>query len=130
MMERQPRHYRDRRRKHAIGRFYDPKWDAEAKEFKRHNPYCLGCRAAFNERLPTTVVDHIEPHRGDRTKFADPLNRQPSCEWHHNAIKPMLERQYEQGEIGLAALRLDSVEAIALSRSRRRSTIGADGWAI
>lgn len=126
----QPRYYRDRRRSHAVGRFYDAQWRAEAEAFKRHHPYCLGCFAAFGERVPTTTVDHIEPHRGDRSKFADPGNRQPTCDWHHNAIKPILERRAEAGEIDVTALRLDSEIAIALSKSKRRASVGTDGWVI
>jgi 5-methylcytosine-specific restriction protein A len=126
MIEHQPRRYRDKRR-HAVGRFYDAAWAASAREFKRQHPFCLGC-AAVGQRMPTTIVDHIVPHRGDRAKFNDPNNRQPACEWHHNAIKPILEGQYERGEVGIPALNLNSPEAVSLTKSKRRTAIGADGW--
>jgi 5-methylcytosine-specific restriction protein A len=37
-----------------------------------------------NVYTPATVVDHIKPHKGNRTLFWDPKNHQPMCEHHHN----------------------------------------------
>lgn len=126
-LEYQPRKYRDKRRASAAQRGYDSRWSAEAVAYKRQHPWCLGC-AATGLRVATVVVDHIDPHRGDRAKFIDPNNRQPACDWHHRAIKPMLEARFEASEIGIEALRLDSPEAIALTKAKRREPIGADGW--
>jgi len=126
-LEKQPRRYRDKRRSSAASRGYDQRWSAEAAEFKRTHPWCLGC-AAIGIRTKTDVVDHIEPHRGNRAKFLDPNNRQPACNWHHNAIKPILEADWERGTIQVRALRLDSPEAIRLTKAKRRPNIGADGW--
>ena len=44
-------------------------------------------------------------------------------------VKQKLELRYLAGAINADALRLDSAEAIALTR-RERTTIGADGWPI
>jgi len=38
------------------------------------------------------VVDHIEPHKGDPTKFFDRLNLQTLCVLHHNSSKQREER--------------------------------------
>lgn len=115
----------DRDRGSARKRGYDARWDADAAAFKRAHPWCIGC-AAIGVRTATAVADHIVPHRGDRTKFQGA--KQPACAWHHNAIKPTLEARYEAGEITEAALRLDSPEAIALTKAKRKVPIGADGW--
>lgn len=115
----------ERDRGSASDRGYDRRWARAAAEFKRRYPWCLGC-AAIGVRTLTDVADHIIPHRGDRSKFDGPV--QPACAWHHNAIKPILEARYERGEITAAALRLDSPEAQAMTRAKRRQPIGLDGW--
>ena len=103
------------RRGSARERGYDALWDKESRAFRRANPYCLGC-AAVGLLEATTVTDHTVPHRQERRLLRDPKNRQPSCDWHHNVVKPILERRYEAGELLPEDLRLDSAEAIALTR--------------
>lgn len=46
-------------------------------------PFCRDC-AKEGRRTPATRVDHVEPHRGDWSKFADRKNLQSLCERHHN----------------------------------------------
>ena len=41
---------------------------------------------------PATVVDHIEPHRGDQVLFWDTANWQPLCKVHHDSDKQMWEK--------------------------------------
>jgi 5-methylcytosine-specific restriction protein A len=81
-------------------------------------------------RRQATVVDHVVPHRGSQRLFWDPRNWQPSCDWHHNSIKPELERQFEKGLIKAHDLRLDSLPAAQLSRERHKPAVGVDGFAI
>lgn len=90
-------------RPNARARGYTTAWDKASATFKQRNPYCLGC-LALGKQTRTDVVDHVEPHRGDQTKFWDTLRWQPTCAWHHNSIKPMLERMYGEGAIKLADL--------------------------
>lgn len=53
-------------------------------------PFCREC-AEKGRRTRATVVDHIEPHRGDWAKFIDPANHQSLCDRCHNR-KTALER--------------------------------------
>lgn len=99
----------------ARERGYSAQWDRVAKVEKALHPLCLGC-LAIGLTTPTAVIDHIEPHKGDLEKFWNPANRQPACSWHHDVVKQILEQRFQRGEIGLDALRLDSPQAVALSR--------------
>ncbi len=47
----------------------------------------------IDNRINSTVVDHIKPHRGDKKLFWDRGNWQPLCEHHHN-VKTMTEDRY------------------------------------
>ncbi len=117
------------RRPSARARGYTAVWDHAAKAYRVEHPLCLGCEA-IGLIEPATVVDHVDPHRGDQGKFWDRANWQPSCDWHHSAIKPVLERMRDDGIIGIAGLKLDSPEAKALSRRfyRHTASVGRDGW--
>lgn len=46
-------------------------------------PFCREC-ARRGVRTWATVVDHVEPHRGDWTKFIDRGNLQSLCKHHHD----------------------------------------------
>ena len=39
-----------------------------------------------------TVVDHVEPHRGDLTLFWDERNWQALCQVHHDSTKQRMEK--------------------------------------
>lgn len=60
-------------------------------------PFCREC-AALGLRVRATVVDHVTPHRGDWTLFADKANLQSLCERHHNrkTAMEMAERKQKQ----------------------------------
>lgn len=76
------------------------------------------------------MVDHVVPHNGDQVLFWAEENWQPACSWHHNSIKPVLEREWRAGKLSDMGLRLDSPMAVRLTRQRHRPAIGADGFAI
>ena len=46
-------------------------------------PFCREC-ARRGVRIRATVVDHVEPHRGNWAKFVDSQNHQSLCETCHN----------------------------------------------
>ena len=118
------------RRANSTQRGYDSRWSAAAARWREYNPCCCGC-LAIGVRREATVVDHVVPHAGDQVLFWDAAsNWQSACEWHHNSIKPMLERQWRAGKIPASALRLDSKQAVALTRARHRPAVGVDGLAI
>ena len=120
----------DRGRQSARSRGYDARWDKACATFKARHPLCRGC-LALGRQVATDVVDHVEPHKGDQSKFWNTALWQSACRWHHDVIKPRLERLYEQGEATLADLWLDSAMAVALAKKHpAKQTIGADGWPV
>lgn len=121
----------ERERGSSRSRGYSAKWDKAARAYRKANPLCLGCQAV-GRLEPATVVDHIEPHKGDATRFWDVANWQPACSWHHSNVKQQLERLFEIGAINRADLKLDSRKARELTRRtpRQSASIGADGWQI
>lgn len=121
---------RDRNRGSARQRGYTAQWDKASLAYRRANPLCIGCQALGLLKL-ATVVDHIEPHKGNQALMWDASNWQPCCAWHHNAVKAQLETLYAAGRIDAAALRLDSQQAVNIARKTCRvSVIGDDGWPI
>jgi hypothetical protein len=78
----------------------------------------------------TECIDHIIPHKGDKLLFWNKNNWQPSCNWHHNSIKPELERRWFDKLIPAAELVLSSPTAVQVSRERYKPTIGVDGWPV
>lgn len=68
----------------ARQRGYDTAWEKARKGYLQHHPLCVHCLA---EGIVTaaTVVDHIDPHRGDMVKFWDSTNNwQALCATHHS----------------------------------------------
>lgn len=47
-------------------------------------PFCRAC-AHRGVRTRATVVDHVQPHRGDWGLFIDPANHQSLCKHCHDA---------------------------------------------
>lgn len=76
----------DRRRPTARQRGYDATWEKDRAAFLKANPSCVHCGA------PSTIVDHIKPHRGDRRLFLAPSNRQALCTTCHSSTKQREER--------------------------------------
>lgn len=73
-------------------RGYGYKWQKAREQFLREHPLCVRCTA---DGLVTaaTVVDHIEPHRGDQSLFWRRSNWQPLCATHHSRDKQREENQ-------------------------------------
>lgn len=74
----------------AHDRGYTHAWQKARKQFLAHNPLCVFCAARGDVTL-ATVVDHIEPHRGDKELFWDRKNWQPLCKWDHDSTKQKME---------------------------------------
>ena len=77
----------DRGRLTSRERGYDRSWDVARRVFLDRHPACAFCGN------PANVVDHIIPHRGDKTLFWDHANWQPLCGPCHNGTKQRQERQ-------------------------------------
>jgi 5-methylcytosine-specific restriction enzyme A len=84
---------RDRKARHdanrptARQRGYDGTWDRERTVYLAANPNCRRCSD------PANVVDHIQPHKGNRTLFWNRSNWQPLCTPCHSRTKQAAERR-------------------------------------
>lgn len=74
----------DQRRGSAASRGYDARWRKARARYLRQHPLCRTCESE-GRLTAATVVDHIEPHRGDMEVFWKQSNWQPLCAPHHNA---------------------------------------------
>lgn len=83
--ERKARH--DRKRPNSSARGYDSRWERERARFLEEFPRCRRCGA------PAAEVDHITPHKGNRTLFWDRRNWQPLCKSCHSGAKQREERR-------------------------------------
>ena len=79
----QARQQRDEQRGTAASRGYGHKWRKAREGFLKAHPLCAHCEAQ-GRVTAATVVDHIDPHRGDMRKFWDAGNWQPLCKHHHD----------------------------------------------
>ena len=86
------KHTKQHQRVSANDRGYNHRWrQARIKYFKEH-PLCVRCEAQ-KKLTKATVVDHIQPHRGDETLFWDERNWQSLCKTCHDK-KTMTEDRY------------------------------------
>lgn len=67
-------------------RGYGSKWQTYRKRFLMNNPLCEYCLEQ-NRITAATVVDHIEPHRGDEDLFWNTDNHQSLCTPCHSSVK-------------------------------------------
>lgn len=68
----------DERRGSASSRGYGRSWQKLRAQFLAEHPYCAACERD-GRSVVASVVDHIEPHKGDRDKFWREDNLQPLC---------------------------------------------------
>lgn len=78
----------DARRPSARARGYDGEWQRERAAYLRLNPVCRRCPA------PATVVDHIQPHKGNKALFWNRANWQPLCKPCHDRAKQSEEKRH------------------------------------
>lgn len=73
---------RERDRGTAAERGYGYKWQKVRAAFLAQCGHQCSVRGCTEQ---ATIVDHIEPHRGDINKFWDASNWQAMCKHHHDA---------------------------------------------
>ena len=73
----------DRCRPSAAARGYGSRWRRARDAFLRRNPLCITCGKA-GRLEPSTVVDHVVPHRGDQDLFWDEANWAALCKRCHD----------------------------------------------
>lgn len=71
------------RRGSANERGYTYAWQQASKRFLKHNPLCVRCLEQGHTE-PSTVVDHVVPHRGNERLFWDESNWAALCKPHHD----------------------------------------------
>ena len=79
-------------------RFYDTvRWRRERLNHLKSNPLCVMC-LRMGRTTQATVVDHIEPHKGNEELFWDRNNWQSLCTPCHDSAKKHYENKgYSQG---------------------------------
>lgn len=73
----------DARRGSAASRGYGRRWQKARTAYLAEHPLCRSCEAE-GRVTAATVVDHVEPHRGDMAQFWSEANWQPLCKRHHD----------------------------------------------
>lgn len=76
-------------------RGYTYAWQKASKAFLRERPLCAFCDRE-GRVTAATLVDHIEPHRGDMALFWDRSNWQPLCTPCHSSVKQIEEARAGQ----------------------------------
>lgn len=71
---------------------YDSKrWKILRKEQLSRQPLCAYCEAQ-GLTVAASIVDHIQPHKGDISLFSNPDNLQSLCKHCHDSHKQRLEK--------------------------------------
>lgn len=68
----------------AHARGYDARWRAYRLTYLRAHPLCVLCEAD-GRVTASTVVDHIQAHKGDQLLFWHEGNHRAVCKPHHDA---------------------------------------------
>jgi 5-methylcytosine-specific restriction protein A len=75
-------------------RGYDNRWRKASKRYLSVHPLCTSCHKE-GRLTKATVVDHVKPHRGNKTLFWDVNNWQALCKSCHDK-KTMTEDRYQE----------------------------------
>lgn len=75
----------------SAARGYGFKWQKARLAWLQEHPLCVMCGKA-GRITEATVVDHIQPHRGDQKLFWSRSNWQSLCATHHSKDKQRLEK--------------------------------------
>ena len=78
-------------RLNSAARGYGSRWQKYRAKYLLEHPLCV-MHQARGQVVPATVVDHIEPHKGDHRLFWKPDNHQALCKHCHDAHKQRLEK--------------------------------------
>jgi 5-methylcytosine-specific restriction protein A len=90
----------DQRRGSAASRGYDYRWRKAREAFIRRHPLCAECERR-GRLTPSREVDHIVPHKGDKTLFWDERNWQALCKPCHSTKTASEDGGFGNGEGGV-----------------------------
>jgi len=82
----------DARRPNSGQRGYTGEWRKRSREWLVYHPVCVMCGEQ------ASLVDHIQPHRGDPNLFWAWQNWQSLCSSCHNSRKQRIERAAARGQ--------------------------------
>ena len=88
------KHRHQQERASASERGYDHRWRIARKKYLKEHPLCVKCQEQ-GKLIKADVVDHIKPHRGDKTLFWDQSNWQALCKKCHDH-KTKTEDRHEE----------------------------------
>jgi 5-methylcytosine-specific restriction protein A len=75
-------------------RGYGYAWQKAREGYLRLHPLCVMCEAQGVVRI-ATVVDHIDPHRGNMAIFWDSSRWQSLCKPHHDSDAQKKDNAYD-----------------------------------
>ena len=78
------RRQQDEHRGSAAARGYDARWRKARVVYLGLHPLCAECRR-HGSTVAASVVDHIQPHKGNRKLFWEESNWQALCKRCHDA---------------------------------------------
>jgi 5-methylcytosine-specific restriction protein A len=82
--------------KTAYQRGYTGRWQMASRAYLHAHPLCEECKR-HGRLTAATVVDHITPHRGDKTLFWDESNWQALCKSCHDEKTGREDRWIQYG---------------------------------
>ena len=68
----------------AAQELYDYRWEQASKRYRQEHPLCAECERQ-GRVAAAECVDHIAPHRGDKSLFWLESNWQPLCDACHRS---------------------------------------------
>jgi 5-methylcytosine-specific restriction enzyme A len=89
---------KDDRRAMPAGRGYGARWRRARRDYLLRHPFRAHCRSE-DCTTAASVVDHVEPYRGDMVKFWDVTNWQSLCAPCHDGWKARVESLSPQGGV-------------------------------
>lgn len=96
------------RRGSARERGYTSQWEKARKGWFAKDPLCVCCHAHGAVHV-ATVLDHVEPHKGDMAKFWNSNNWQGLCEWCDKNLKRSIENDFLKGRLQASDLNLNRI---------------------
>lgn len=83
----------------STARGYTYQWQVARREWLQAHPLCVMCKA-IGQVAAATVLDHREPHDGDKVKFWDVSNWQAICKPCHDTRKQAQDYAERYGRVG------------------------------
>ena len=96
----------DHTRATSTERGYNNRWRKARATYLRNHPLCK-MHLDRGRIIPATVVDHIQPHRGNQKLFWDTANWQSLCAECHSRHKQRLEKSGTETGCNLAGIPTD-----------------------